>query len=490
MVAVIAMVGLLSQDTAASESKPEVKGSLVEITKLLGEMLSDPTSPTARKVLQADLSSSCTIGLLNIVRALKRSEAWIMRFIDASAKYPNGLLEGTQADLGAFDECVETVIFDKYGLEKIRGQYCNFDVNIVGDNSIQEHLRPAALISNKRAPLGVYNAEEGGDFSVRLGVCVITDCSQTDLQNLADALTDDGPVRVNITHCVTNQEPPLDQVQIGVTAFLGAITAIVIASTAYDVGLIVLRRKRFKTSGLQKFLTAFSIATNTKLLLKLPVHGEPFSDRFLHGLRFFSIIGVMLCHAYVPIAPLNTRLVNTLNYGDQWQFCLVTGAHLSIDVLFFISGYLLAHKVLKHERNPVGTLALFIVCRFIRTTVPLFFVVMCFYLVPAMIWGPNSAELYEKFYEDMEKHWWLLLIQARNAMSGPGSIVLRHLWYISADFQLFIVALPILLLFKSKPRPAIFAFVALSLLGSSLTAWQMYDSGFDPFVYVTSKTFT
>lgn len=33
-------------------------------------------------------------------------------------------------------------------------------------------------------------------------------------------------------------------------AFLGAIAAIVIASTAYDVGLIVLRRKRFKTSKL------------------------------------------------------------------------------------------------------------------------------------------------------------------------------------------------------------------------------------------------
>lgn len=54
------------------------------------------------------------------------------------------------ADLGAFDECIETVIYDQFGRENIRGQYCNVDIRIVNDTSIEDFLRPAATLSHRR----------------------------------------------------------------------------------------------------------------------------------------------------------------------------------------------------------------------------------------------------------------------------------------------------------------------------------------------------
>lgn len=50
--------------------------------------------------------------------------------IDAMGKYPTGLMQATKADLGAFDECVETVVRDSFGHEVTRGQYCNLDMRI------------------------------------------------------------------------------------------------------------------------------------------------------------------------------------------------------------------------------------------------------------------------------------------------------------------------------------------------------------------------
>ncbi|KAM7303472.1 uncharacterized protein ISCGN_013428 [Ixodes scapularis] len=141
-----------AQDAGGSKSENESGLTMFKLmTSLLSEAIGNPSSPAARRVLRAEVSSSCSLGLLRFVRALKTSEPWVLRFLDASAKFPNGLLQGTMADLGAFDECVETVIYDQFGREDIRGQYCNVDIRIVNDTSIEDFLRPAATLSHRRS---------------------------------------------------------------------------------------------------------------------------------------------------------------------------------------------------------------------------------------------------------------------------------------------------------------------------------------------------
>ncbi|KAL1484680.1 hypothetical protein MTO96_049969, partial [Rhipicephalus appendiculatus] len=63
--------------------------------------------------------------------------------IDATAKYPTGFLQGTVSDLGAYDECIETVVRDEYGTTKVRGQYCDVHVSIGDDDSFIDNLLPA-----------------------------------------------------------------------------------------------------------------------------------------------------------------------------------------------------------------------------------------------------------------------------------------------------------------------------------------------------------
>ncbi|KAH9360777.1 hypothetical protein HPB48_018232 [Haemaphysalis longicornis] len=70
--------------------------------------------------------------------------------LDATGKYPTGLIEGTVVDLGSYDECVATVLRDKYGVTKTRGQYCVLELRVPSDDLMTEHFVPAAAITHKR----------------------------------------------------------------------------------------------------------------------------------------------------------------------------------------------------------------------------------------------------------------------------------------------------------------------------------------------------
>ncbi|EEC19825.1 conserved hypothetical protein [Ixodes scapularis] len=59
--------------------------------------------------------------------------------------------------------------------------------------------------------------------------------------------------------------------------------------------------------------------------------------------------------------------------------------------------------------------------------------------------------------------------------------VFVHLWYIAADFQLFLVALLVIQL-RLRTRVSIVAFASLSLACCSFSAWQMHDSRYTPVV--------
>ncbi|KAH8032749.1 hypothetical protein HPB51_001447 [Rhipicephalus microplus] len=57
-----------------------------------------------------------------------------------------------------------------------------------------------------------------------------------------------------------------------------------------------------------------------------------------------------------------------------------------------------------------------------------------------------------------------------------------HLWYLSADFQLFAVAVAVIQTSGRKKRLAAVAFAILSLLCCFMSAWQLYGSNMLPFI--------
>ncbi|KAM7304861.1 nose resistant to fluoxetine protein 6 [Ixodes scapularis] len=337
---------------------------------------------------------------------------------------PNGLLQATTADPGAFDECIETVFRDQYGIEQVRGQYCNFHVRMGDDRSIIEEIMPAALLSHRRMQNFTSYLTDPRLPGLRLGICMINDCTQDDLQSIVDS-----PV-------------------------------------------------------LMKCLTSFSIIKNTKLILAVNKNksSETYQYRFIHGLKFLSMVWIVLGHSYGIVTDNMSRMVNALHYFEHWYTLIVTAGYLGVDIFFFFSGFLLYYTLNKQTRNRMFVAIVAVFSRFLRTTVPMFFVIMCMYLLPLIASGPDSNEFYTKFYREIKRHWWDLLLQLRNWRQDIAFSTLQHVWYISADFQLFLLSVVIIQVFKNKKWWAACIFAVLSVVSCGISAWQVHGNHIPPFM--------
>lgn len=447
-------------------------------------------SGVARKILQADISSECSIGILQFMRALKDLEPWALRLIDSTAKYPNGLLQVTLGDMGAYDECIETVIRNEDGLEKVRAQYCNLHVQSGGDGFFLEELLPALEISHKRLKnFSAYLNDERLP-GIRLGVCFISECSESDLQNLVDVFVG-GIAKVTVKNCVTSLEEPMSNTQVWIIAVLGVLSATIILSSALDV-LSAKWSKETRDGNLCKYLTAFSAIENTKFLFKANRDKglATYSYRFVHGLRFLSIFWIALGHSYGTIGDNMSRIANALHYFEHWHAVMVTFGYQAVDTFFFLSGFFIYLKLYKENGNRLFVGVMATIRRFIRVTIPTFFMIMCMYLLPLVASGPNSKEYYTRFYDEIRNHWWDLLLLIRNWREDAFIPTLPHLWYLSADFQLFIVSIIVIQTFKTKKWLVTLTFAVLSLLFCAIAAWQIYGTIMTPFIVAVTASFS
>ncbi|KAL1413986.1 hypothetical protein MTO96_007801 [Rhipicephalus appendiculatus] len=170
--------------TPAMEQAPKRSKFLSDIQAMIKQLMSTAGSELTRKLLQADISTECTFGLLHFTRAIQDLEPWALRLIDATAKYPTGFLQGTLSDLGAYDECIETVVRDEYGTTKVRGQYCDVHLSILDQEMFDQIALPAMVDYNKRVGRFMSFMTDKSLPGIRLGVCFIDACNEQDLANI------------------------------------------------------------------------------------------------------------------------------------------------------------------------------------------------------------------------------------------------------------------------------------------------------------------
>nr|XP_037270654.1 nose resistant to fluoxetine protein 6-like [Rhipicephalus microplus] len=268
----------------------------------------------------------------------------------------------------------------------------------------------------------------------------------------------------------------------------------VVLGTAADVCCSNRKMEGAAKNTLVSVLKSFSLVSNTRMMLQIATDksSEAYSMKFLHGIRFLSMVWVIIGHSYGASSDVWARMVNVIIYVDQWQNVITALGYMSVDCFFFLSGFLLAYVVCKQKRTGVILFLFATVRRFIRTMVPVFFLIMCIYLLPLITSGPDAITYFNKVYSEFNRQWLNVLLQVQNYDFdiNANAPVLGHLWYLSLDFQYFLVSLPVLLIFKSRQRLAVAVFVALSLISCSVATWQVAGSDMTPFIVPVTESLT
>ncbi|KAL1413995.1 hypothetical protein MTO96_007810 [Rhipicephalus appendiculatus] len=120
-----------------SVATPTPEPSFIDqLKRWIGQRIDESSPALTRKLLTADVSPQCSIGLLKMVRGLRNLEPWALR--------------PTKSDFGAFDECLETEVKDSHGYVAARGQYCNLLYFGGNSSDLKNYIFPAMTVAHPR----------------------------------------------------------------------------------------------------------------------------------------------------------------------------------------------------------------------------------------------------------------------------------------------------------------------------------------------------
>lgn len=199
---------------------------------------------------------------------------------------------------------------------------------------------------------------------------------------------------------------------------------------------------------LQNFLYAFAVFNNTRRL----VYGRGAKDpefEILNGIRVASISFVILGHTFLYSlrGPVSNPIV-MVSWFERWTFSIMLLAPYSVDVFFWLSGFLgsyLMLELLKKRNGRMQPYWMIMLHRWLRITPLYFATILFFWFIMAMAGNGPVFFMYKDDYAGAcNKYWWSHLLFINNFYPfNRDEQCLGWSWYLPNDMQFFLL-LPIL----------------------------------------------
>ncbi|XP_031347703.1 nose resistant to fluoxetine protein 6-like [Photinus pyralis] len=368
---------------------------------------------------------------------------------DATGKLPPGVLKGNFFQFGAFDQCIE---IEDVGndTKSLTGKYC------LGSLSIpNEYIRQLeSLPSDMEVP-----------SEMKFSVCFPNSCSGSDIAKLAKGIGLN--LTVHEADCQTKAtQPKITPGGYTTLALLVLILILIILSTTYEL----------TCAGKQHWaLKSFSLRTNGKLIFDVVGSDHNKITTCFYGLRVLAMLDVIMIHVYC--LRFMTPIMNsysTYYWEHDLQGIVIIHSRLAMEIFFFISGYLaLCNFWQKASRGNKFNICAHYIGRYLRLT-PSVVVILLIQLT----WFKNvgSGPLWNQvdgMVAPCVSNWWAYLLYIQNWMP---EMCLPGTWYLSIDFQLFILSPILLIPLKRWPKRTLIAAICLtvlSCLSTFLLAWTM-----------------
>lgn len=187
-----------------------------------------------------------------------------------------------------------------------------------------------------------------------------------------------------------------------------------------------------------QFLISFSAYTNGKKLFDISKSKSPNSIRCLNGLRGISVLWIIFGHRFVNQQrfPLTNHATVHELYNNIYSVIL-TSYDSAVDTFFVMGAVLLTMSVLKALDKRALNIPRLIIHRYIRYTPVLAALIL--YLVSIDKFTADGPIQVTEFRNQCLDGWWQALLHIQN-YANPGMQCVSHAWYLSADFQLFIIS--------------------------------------------------
>ncbi|XP_064458647.1 nose resistant to fluoxetine protein 6-like [Ornithodoros turicata] len=489
--------------TGSSLETTTIKDYQAEFSEIIASVTQRVLPFATRFLGDSKLSSACGSQLFRLYNGLRRQDAWALKMLTANGLLPTNVFEGGLSNLGSYEQCLHTMLPANDGQADIKGQYCTllfrppklfYNRTAQQFNSIGEMLGRRGYHNWEQDPRGYATSD------IRVGVCTPSGCSEEDFNYIAHAFLSEYGAKATVRGCRVDEEVEISMAHIGIFCVLGFSVGLVILATLVEICIACCRSHREdpKHESLPvRIVQCFSLIHNTqKLLMTSQSMDCPRAPiRFVYGVKVIMAFWVILGNSYYTS---NYQTLHTgysiLDLYSQVHAQLVANAFYAVSTFFFLSGFVLAYfmRINKQEscnRSFLGIYALSVVRRYLRLTIPAMAVVMCFFLFPLFISGPQDQDLLGQEQDGCYKNWWTIFAQIVNFIPTEDRCMQQY-WYISSDMQVFLAAVPLSLIFVRSPACGFSLAVLLSIICSAAAGIVTYMKNLRPTVIFTMTDFS
>ncbi|XP_047527336.1 nose resistant to fluoxetine protein 6-like isoform X2 [Vanessa atalanta] len=375
------------------------------------------------------------------------------------------------------------------------GIYCTADIDIVSNEPSNELLTMMRNYSD-------YKRKHFNYTRLHYGICMTQTCKRfmgdnktEDLKFIIEgcfnqSLWENYQLKCRISdpiNCNYNKTNiQIDTGDIVMATFLISLIAVNCLSSIYDI--VIVKRMHYQGN---RFITSFSIPHNYSKLMSSYKNFDSREDRLksFHGLRTITIICVILCHSFLPVAvgPENPRFIE-MQYENIFHLFFINGTIL-VQTFFVMSGCLLAYKLEvyaeKHEMR--WTLIPKVITGFYIKLTPSYIVVLG--LTATWLRYAGSGPFWEiavtKEVQDCRTNGWANLLYVNNYLDS--TLCMAHTWYLGANMQMYVIGSIVCILARSNRSKKILL-ILLFILGIVTPAAQTYFQDLDAIFIVTPET--
>lgn len=186
-----------------------------------------------------------------------------------------------------------------------------------------------------------------------------------------------------------------------------------------------------------KLYISFSAYTNGQKLFDVRKSTSPNSINCLNGIRALSVLWIIFGHRFTNQQgfPVNNPVAMIEHFKHLYSVVFST-FNLAVDTFFVIGGLLLTMSILNALEKKTLNIPRMILHRYLRYT-PVFAALILYVVSLAKFVTFGPIQIHE-LKDQCVKYWWTSLLHIQNYVN-PNEQCSGHAWYLSADFQLFII---------------------------------------------------
>lgn len=193
-----------------------------------------------------------------------------------------------------------------------------------------------------------------------------------------------------------------------------------------------------------------------------------------NGIKAICMFWVVFGHTFTVRLKYNANIAGIPSIVERFNFVIITGTFLAVDVFFFIGGFLFAYSFMREKSKGLLKYPMAIVHRLLRFWPSYIIVILLYYSVyihtgDGPLWKENMTLGQIPYCENA----WKSLLFVDNLVGNGENMCMAWGWYLQNDMQIFVFCLIFVLIYTKNRIAGYVTMIAMIIVGTSINVEEV-----------------